>query len=139
MQKDLFIDLQQHFASYCNTLPVFGFNSSKYSINFIESHLLPTLVNERDIEPIINKSANNFVSFESGDVLLLDILKFLGASILDSFLKAHKPSERKRCFPSEGFNRPHKLINRNNFLTKPFTTNYVFSIVLEKSIGSTKR
>ena len=29
MQKNQIIDLQEHFECYCNTLPVFGFNSAK--------------------------------------------------------------------------------------------------------------
>ena len=28
MQKNQLIDLQEHFEYYCNTLPVFGFNSA---------------------------------------------------------------------------------------------------------------
>ena len=34
MQKNQLIDLQEHFERYCNTLPVFGFNSAKYDIQF---------------------------------------------------------------------------------------------------------
>ena len=45
MQKNQLIDLQEHFERYCNTLPVFGFNSAKYDINLIKSYLLPFLVN----------------------------------------------------------------------------------------------
>ena len=37
MQKNQLIDLQEHFERYCNTLPVFGFNSAKYDINLIKS------------------------------------------------------------------------------------------------------
>ena len=29
MQKNQLIDSQEHFERYCNTLPVFGFNSAK--------------------------------------------------------------------------------------------------------------
>ena len=63
MQKNHLIDLQEHFERYCNVLPVFGFNSAKYDINLIKSYLLPILVNERDIEPTVIKTANQFVSF----------------------------------------------------------------------------
>ena len=89
MQKNRLIELQEHFERYCNVLPVFGFNSAKNDINLIKSFLLPILINERNIEPIVIKKANQFVSFKFGDVQLLDIMNFLGgATSLDSFLKA---------------------------------------------------
>ena len=91
IQKNHLIDLQEHFERYCNTFPVFGFNSAKYDINLIKSHLLPILVNERQNQPAVIKKANQFVSFKFGDVQLLDIMNFLGgATSLDSFLKAYK-------------------------------------------------
>ena len=112
MQKNHLIDLQEHFERYCNTLPVFDFNSAKYDINLIK-YLLPILVNERQIEPTVIKKANQFVSFKFGDVQLLDTMNFLGgATSLDSFLKAYKTEETKRFFPYEWFDNPKKLNNK---------------------------
>ena len=113
MQKNHLIDLQEQFESYCNTLPVFGFNSAKYDINLIKSYLLPILNNERKIEPAVIKKANQFVSFKFGDVQLLDIMNFLGgATSLDWFLKAYKTEETKSFFPYECFDKPEKLNNK---------------------------
>ena len=110
MQKNQLLDLQEHLERYCNVLPVFGFNSSKYDNNLIKRYLLPLLVNERELEPTVIKKANQFVSFKFGDVQLLDILNFLGgATSLDSFLKAYKTSETKGYFPYEWFDCPEKL------------------------------
>ena len=93
--------------TYCNTLPVFGFNSAKYNINLIKSYLLPILFNERQIEPAVIKKASQFVSLKFGDVQLLDIMICLGgATGLDSFLKADKTEETKRFFPYEWFDNP---------------------------------
>ena len=76
---------------YCNVLPVFCFNSAIYENVFLKSNLLPLLVNEGAIEPIMLKKANQFVSFRFEDLQLLDILGFLGgATNFDSFLKASK-------------------------------------------------
>ena len=70
-------------------LPVFGSDNAKYDIILIQSYLLPILLNERQTEPAVAKKANQFVSFNFGDVQLLDILNVLGgATSLDSFLKA---------------------------------------------------
>ena len=112
MQKNQLIELQEHLGRYCNVLPVFGFNSAKYDINLIKSYLLPILINERNIEPIVIKKANQFVSFKFGDVQLLDIMNFLGgATSLDSFLKAYKTAETKGFFPYEWFDCPQKMNN----------------------------
>ena len=96
LQKHQLNDLQEHFEGYCNTLPVFGFSSANYDINLIKSHLLPILVNERQIEPTVIKKANQFVSFTFGDVQLLYIMNFLGgATSLFSSLKTYKTEETK--------------------------------------------
>ena len=116
MQKNQLIELQEHLELYCNVLPVFGFNSAKYDINLIKSYLLPILINERNMEPIVIKKANQFVSFKFGDVQLLDIMNFLGgARSLDSFLKAYKTTETKGFFPYEWFECPQKKNNSELF------------------------
>ena len=113
MQKNQLIKMQEHFERYFNTLPFFALNSTKYDINLIKSHLLPILVNERQIEPTIIKKANHFVSFKFGDVQFLDIMYFLGgATSLDSFLKTYKTEETKSFFPYEWFDNPEKLSNK---------------------------
>ena len=100
MQKNQLIELQEHLERYCNVLPVFGFNSAKYDINLIKSYLLPILINEKNMEPIVIKKVNQFASFRFGDVQLLDIMNFLGgATTLDSLLKAYKTAETKGFFP----------------------------------------
>ena len=113
MQKNQLIDLPEHFDCYCNVLPVFGFNSAKYDINLIKSYLLPILVNERGIEPIVMKKANHFVSFKFGDIQLLDIMNSLsGATSLDSFLKAYKTKETKGFFLYDWFDYPEEMDNK---------------------------
>ena len=107
MQKNQLSELQEHLKRYCNVLPVFGFNSAKYDINLIKSSLLPNLINERNMEPIVIKKANHFLSFKFGDVQLLDIMNSLGgATSLDWFLKAYKTAKTKSFFPFEWFNCP---------------------------------
>ena len=113
MQKNQLIDLQEHFERYCNTLPIFGFNSAKYDVILIKSYLLPIIVNERQIKPAVIKKPKQFVSFKFGDVQLLDTMNFLGgATSLDSFLKAYKTEETNDFFPYEWFDNPEKLNNK---------------------------
>ena len=93
-QKNQLIDLQESLERFCNVLPVFGFNSAKYIPNLIKIHLLPILINERDIDPTVIMKANHLISFKFGDNRLLDIINFLGgATSPNSFLKAYKTSE----------------------------------------------
>ena len=49
IQRKQLIDLQEHLERYCNVLQIFGFNSANYDLNLIKSHLVPILVNERNI------------------------------------------------------------------------------------------
>ena len=111
-QKNQLVDLQEPLEGYCIVLPVFGLNSANYDLNLIESYLLPIPINERDIEPIVIKKANQFISFKFGDIQLLDKMNFLGgATSLDSFLEAYKTSETKGFFPYERFDHPDKMQN----------------------------
>ena len=115
IQRNQLIDLQRILERYCNVLPVFGFNSAKYDLNFFKSYLLPILVNERDIEPTVIKKANQFISFKFGDIQLLDIMNFVGgARSLDSFLKAYRTSEKKDFFPTNGL-ITLKILTIHNF------------------------
>ena len=91
-------------------MPVFGFNSAKYDINLIKSYLLPILVNEQQIEPVVIKKANQFVSFTFGDVQLLDIMNFLGGAT--SSLKLTKQKKPKAFFPYEWFDNHETLNNK---------------------------
>ena len=112
IQKKQLIDLKEHVERYSNVLPIFGFNSAKYDLNPIKYNLVPILVNERNIEPTVKKTANQFTSFKFGDIQLLDLMNFLGgATSLHSFLKAYKTSQTKGFFPYERFDHPDKLQN----------------------------
>ena len=111
---------------------MFGFNSAKYDLNLIKCYLLPILVNERDIEPIVIKKVNQFISFQFGDFQLLDIMKFLGrAASLDSFLKDYKTSETKRFFPYELFDHPDKVQNTELPAYDAFTVKFVAVTLLK--------
>ena len=77
IQKNQLMDLTQHLERYVNTLPVFGFNNRRCDLNLINSCLIPYLIFNKEIEPAVNKKANDFISFKFGDVQFLDILKLL--------------------------------------------------------------
>ena len=68
--KNLLIFLQEHLEQCCNVLLVFGFSRAKEYLNLINSYLLPILIKERDVEPIVIKKANQCISLKFGDVQL---------------------------------------------------------------------
>ena len=66
------------------------------------------------MEPTVIKKTKQVVSFQSGNVKLLDIMKFLGAaSSLGLCLKAYKTSETTSSFPYEWFDCPQEMNNRD--------------------------
>ena len=94
-------------------MTVFGLNSAKFDLNSIESFSLPILVNKQDFEPTVIKKANQFLSFQFGDFLLLDFMKFLqDATSLDYFLKAYTTNWTKSFFHYEWFDFTNKLSNK---------------------------
>ena len=131
-KKNQLFDLQESLERYCNVLPVFGFNSANYDINLIKSCLLPILGSEQDIEPSVIKKANQFISFKFGDDQLLDIMIFFGgATVLDSFLKAYKPSETKGFSPMNSLTALTICQIQNFPHITPFTVNSVAVTLLK--------
>ncbi len=109
-QRQQWNQIRSEFIRYISTLPVFGYNSSRYDLNLIKEYLVPYLVNEKQIPPEVIKRTNQYVSFKFGDIQFLDIMNFLaGASTLDSFLKAYKTEETKGFFPYEWLDSFNKL------------------------------
>ena len=138
-QNSLLTDLQDHLERYCNVLPVFGFNSSKFDSEIAQIFLLLLLVNERRIEPKVIKKANQFAPLKSGDVQLLDILNFLGGTTsFDSFLKVYKISVTKSFFHLNGSMVKESSTKLNFVLTKPSLANCALVILLKKTIRTFK-
>ena len=71
-----------------------------------------TNVTNVTLKLLIIKKVNQFISFNFGDIQLLDIMNFLGgATSLHSFLKVYKTSETKRFVPYGWFHHPYKIQN----------------------------
>ena len=139
VQNIQIIDLQEHFQRYCIVLPVFRFNSAKYDLNLIKSHLLPIFVDERDVETIVKKEADQFVSSNFCDIQLLDIMNFLdGATSLNYFLKAYKNNETKGFCYYECLNCTEKLSKKGPSLYEFFFNILRNSDPLEKDYNDFK-
>ena len=103
-------NLRQDFENYYSTIPVFGFNSSRYDLNLIKEYLLHHLLIEKNVVPKVIRTGNKYIGMNFLGLQFLDILNFLGgATTLDNFLKAYGASEEKGFFPYEWFDSAEKL------------------------------
>ena len=88
--------LRQDFENYYSTIPVFGFNSSRYDLNLIKEYLLHHLLIEKNVVPKVIRTGNKYIGMNFLGLQFLDILNFLGgATTLDNFLKAYGASGEK--------------------------------------------
>ena len=108
------VEFWELFQWFCDTLPVFSFNSARYDVSLIRRFFLHFfLLSERDIVPIVIKKAYQLVLFNFSNVQILDNSKFLvGVTNLGSFLEAQRTSETKRFFPYECFNNPDEITTK---------------------------
>ena len=127
LHRNQLIDLQIHLELFLQCFTCVSFQQGKKRSGPNKSYLLPIRVNEWDIEPTVIKKANQLISFNFGDIQLMDILNFLGwATSLDSFLKAYKTSETKGFFcPTNGLITLTKCRIQNFPHMTPFTVNFV--------------
>ena len=134
MQKNQLIDLREHSERYCNMLPVFRFNSAKYDINLINRICCQFVLTSHNLNQHLSWKANQFVSFQFGDVQLLDIMNFpVGATSLDSFLKVYKTEETKEFFTYAGFDNREKMNNEEQPPYVSFFSKLCKIILLEKN------
>ena len=54
-------NLRQDFENYYSTIPVFGFNSSRYDFNLIKEYLLHHLLIERNVVPEVIRTGTNIL------------------------------------------------------------------------------
>ena len=103
-------NVRQDFENYYSTIPVFGFNSSRYDLNLIKEYLLHHLLIEKNVVPKVIRTGNKYIGMNFLGLQFLDIVNFLGgATTLDNFLKAYGASEEKGFFPYEWFDSAEKL------------------------------
>ena len=102
--------LRQDFENYYSTIPVFGFNSSRYDLNLTKEYLLNHLLIEKKRCSQVIRLGNKYIGMNFLGLQFLDILNFLGgATTLDNLLKAYGASEEKGFFPYEWFHSIEKL------------------------------
>ena len=104
---------------YCRQIPVLGFNSAKYDLNLVKSHLIPWLRQDHDPEKVgeqdtcdvsVIKKGSTYTQIGARRFKFLDISNYLAGGVsYSAFLKAYKIPETKSYFPYEWFDHPSKL------------------------------
>ena len=103
--------MKQVFESYCEQLPVLGFNSGKYDVNLIKSELALHLgLHKSTAHKFIIKKNNNYTCLANSALKFLDMCNYLppGTSY-DSFLVSFNVPVRKSFFPYEYLTNASKL------------------------------
>ncbi len=102
--------LYGQMLGYMNTLPVLGFNSSRYDIPLVLTGLARHLQLEKQKYGFTVKKANSYACIQTDAFKFLDIKDFLApGTSYDKFLKAYKVEETKGYFPYEWFDDASKL------------------------------
>ena len=84
--KQLCVGIQLDLESYCDNLPVLGFNSSRCDLNLTKEYLLETLLMDFHCSPRVVKTCNKYVAMNFRGSQFLKILTFFGgATSLDNF------------------------------------------------------
>ena len=107
---------------YCRQVPVLGFNSARYDLNLVKSHLIPWL--RADVDPekkkddddddisniSVIKKGSAYTQIGARRFKFLDISNYLAGGVsYSTFLKAYKIEESKSYFPYEWFDDVDKL------------------------------
>nr|XP_022301117.1 uncharacterized protein LOC111109328 [Crassostrea virginica] len=103
------IQLKEQFESYCKQMICLGFNSSKYDMNLVKSHLAKHLQMEKDNVFTVKRN-NQYACLSNSTLKFLDITSYLSPGInYANFLKAYDVKENKGHFPYEWFDDLTKL------------------------------
>ena len=100
--------LKTELDTWLTELPVLGFNSSRYDLNLIKSHLYPILVTAENLKII--KKGSAYQCLQTGTLKFLDVLNYLAPGYsYRHFLKAYGAEDAKGFFPYEWLDRLSKL------------------------------
>ena len=109
-EKNVYQKLKEELDTYCRQTIVLAFNSAKYDMNLIKTHLAKTLDMHRPGETFTVKRNNSYACLANDKFKFLDITSYLAPGVSYSkFLKAFDVDENKGFFPYEWFDGPEKL------------------------------
>ena len=105
--------LKRELLKYLLTVPVLGFNSSKYDLNIMKQEFHDYFLNkdQKDISTI--KRGNQYIAVITENCIFLDIFNYLAPGYnYATYLKAFLNNECKGHFPYEWMTELRKLSNK---------------------------
>jgi len=140
--------VRQRIISWCNQVPVVGFNSGRYDLNLIKTHFVGRLAQDTNIK--VAKKANTTMFLITDKFRFLDIINYLGpGTSYASWIKAYGCVEQKSWFPYEWFDHIEKLNYpglpdyehwfsklKNEYLLTPEELKYCKNIFQEKGLAT---
>ena len=108
------VKLQEKFVCYLSQIPTISFNGAKYDLRVLREHLIPVLVEMKDIDYVIKKGSS-YACIATSNLKFLDIINYLSPGYnYDSFIKAYGTSVSKSYWCYEWFTDLDKL-NETHF------------------------
>ena len=96
---------RKQFETYCQQIPVLGFNSAKYDLNLLKTKLAKHMNLDRpNQQKFVVKKNNAYMCIANQTIRLLDLVSYLppGTSY-EKFLQTFGVNQRKAFFPYEYF------------------------------------
>ena len=108
--QDHLEELKKELDAYCLQLICLGFNSAKYDLNLVKTHIAKHLDMHNGQKVFTIKRNNQYACLSTERFKILDITQYLAAGTnYDSFLKAYDVPVSKGFFPHEWFDDVLKL------------------------------
>ena len=102
--------LKCQFETYCDRLPVIGFNSQRYDLPLIKRYLPSSLERLDSLPKMVIRKDNSYMALGTKTLQYLDITNYLAAGTsLSAFYKAYNVTDPKGFFPYEWFDSLQKL------------------------------
>ena len=100
---------QELISTWCNQVPVVGFNSGKYDLNLIKIYFVERLGHTAK-EIKVAKKGSGVMFLMTPEFRFLDIINYLGpGTSYDSWTRAYGCNEQKSWFPYEWLDSVEKL------------------------------
>ena len=106
--------------TWCNQVPVLGFNSGKYDLNMIKEHFVTHMTDQAGSISVAKKE-NSYMFLTTSQFKFLDVKSYLAPGLsFDAWCKANDCEEQKLVFPYEWMDNFDKLSHKGPVEYKDF-------------------
>jgi G:T-mismatch repair DNA endonuclease (very short patch repair protein) len=107
--KNLILDVEDKFTSYCSQLVCIAHNGGSYDLNLIKERLASILQLNKNAKFVVKRN-NTYVCIATNKFKFVDTVQYLApGTSYSSFLKSFQIEEKKGYFPYDWFDNVSKL------------------------------